>query len=148
MKYHKNGSSPDPDRNPNTIFVFGSNLAGRHGAGAALAARIIFKAEMFVAEGRTGQAYAIPTKSFDIKSTLSLATIGASVTTFIEYAREHPELEFFVTAIGTELAGYYHHNIAPLFRTAPSNCSFAEEWKPHLERKLELVVNNKEVPAS
>ncbi|MGE5510345.1 MAG: hypothetical protein ACM31O_03725 [Bacteroidota bacterium] len=109
------------------IFVFGSNLAGRHGRGAALHARKHYQAIYGVGVGRTGNAYAIPTKDADLK-TLPLERIAAYVADFLVYARAHPELVFQVTPVGTGLAGYRHIDIAPLFRGAPDNCLMPQEW--------------------
>ena len=110
------------------IFVFGSNLAGRHGKGAALHARQHYFAKYGEGVGRTGNAYAIPTKDHDLK-VLPLSIIARHVSTFINYALHHPELEFKVTAIGTGLAGYKHDQIAPLFSGASSNCILPAEWQ-------------------
>ena len=106
------------------IFVFGSNLAGRHGKGAALHAREKFGAVYGCGRGRTGNAYAIPTKGAERTgrlSVLSLDDIQLYVAEFIDYAREHPELAFEVTEIGCGLAGYTPEQIAPMFRGVPSN---------------------------
>lgn len=113
------------------IFVFGSNLAGLHGAGAALYAKKHYDAKLGVGDGRTGNAYAIPTKD-NIIETLPLDIIKKYVVKFIQYAKSHPELEFFVTAIGTGLAGYKHADIAPMFKDAPSNCELPREWTPYV----------------
>lgn len=102
------------------IFVFGSNLAGRHGKGAALSAKLDWGAEDGVGVGRTGSAYAIPTKDARIK-TLPLPIIRIFVADFLDYARQHPELNFRLTAIGTGLAGYKPAQIAPMFKDAPAN---------------------------
>lgn len=110
------------------IFVFGSNLRGRHGAGAAHHAATHHNAEEGVGVGPTGTAYAIPTKDFFIQ-TLPLASIKPHVDAFIYYARQNSHLRFQVTAIGTGLAGYKHTDIAPMFRDAPSNCDLPDEWK-------------------
>jgi hypothetical protein len=109
------------------IFVFGSNLAGRHGKGAALDAKELWGAEYGVGEGPTGRAYAIPTKDEKLKRR-SLFQIGASVKKFIEYAKEHPEMTFFVTRIGCGLAGYKDDDIGPMFHGAPSNCELPPGW--------------------
>jgi hypothetical protein len=109
------------------IFVFGSNLAGRHGKGAALHAAQLYGAERGVGEGRTGDAYAIPTKDENLR-TRTLTGISHSVVAFLLYAAEHPELTFRVTAIGTGLAGYKHEQIAPMFKGAPPNCKLPAEW--------------------
>lgn len=113
------------------IFVFGSNLAGLHGAGAALHARKHHGAIYGFGHGRMGSAYAIPTKDENIR-TLPLESIRRYVAIFIAYATNHPELRFKVTAIGTGLAGYKHTDIAPMFKGAPDNCQLPAEW-------LELV---------
>ena len=110
------------------IFVFGSNLAGRHGRGAALYARQHHGAVYGVGIGRTGNAYAIPTKVCYIKP-LSLVHIERYVNQFIAYAQEHPELEFEVTRIGCGLEGYNDDVIAPMFKKAPSNCQLPGGWR-------------------
>lgn len=109
------------------IFVFGSNLAGRHGKGAALDAKNLWDAVPGVGEGPTGRAYAIPTKDEKLK-VRSLFAISASVDKFKEYARKHPELVFFVTKIGTGLAGYKESEIGPMFEGAPTNCELPPGW--------------------
>lgn len=113
---------------PNEIFVFGSNLSGWHGAGAARQAFENFGAEYHVGVGRTGQCYAIPTKDENIK-TMRLVDINNYVYHFLEYARMHPQLTFLVTAIGCGLAGYKPHQIAPMFKDAPNNVVLPEEFK-------------------
>jgi hypothetical protein len=110
------------------ILVFGSNLAGRNGKGAALHAMKEHGAIYGVGEGIQGQSYGIPTKDYNIK-TRSLSDIKQSVSTFIQFAKDFPELTFNVTPIGTGLAGYTHEQIAPMFVDAPSNCVFlCGEW--------------------
>lgn len=113
------------------IFVFGSNLAGIHGAGAALYAKKHYGAKQRVGIGRTGNSYAIPTKDQQIM-TLPLNVIEIYVKQFLEYAKEHNELEFLVTAIGTGLAGYSHSDIAPFFKNSPSNCELPKEWSEYV----------------
>lgn len=76
---------------PNEIFVFGSNLAGMHGGGAARAARLCFGAKMGVGVGPQGQSYTIPTMQGGPE------TIQPYVDGFIAYARQHPEQTFLVT---------------------------------------------------
>ena len=120
----------------NIIFVFGSNLAGRHGKGAALDARRLYGAEWGVGVGRTGNAYAIPTKDLNLY-TLPLTSIQAHVDFFIVYARAHPELTFEVTRVGCGLAGYKDLDIAPMFRMAPGNCKLPEAWTRILSGELE-----------
>lgn len=110
------------------IFVFGSNLAGRHGKGSALEARETYGAVYGVGEGRTGMAYAIPTKDAQLR-VRRLSGIASSVQTFLGYANEHPELEFHVVKIGCGLAGYSEAEISPMFREAPKNCVLPEGWR-------------------
>lgn len=114
------------------IFVFGSNLAGRHGKGAALFAKQNHGAVYGVGIGRTGNAYAIPTKSAKLK-TLALSEIEIYVKDFIDYAKRHPALEFEVTKIGCGLAGYQEQQIAPMFKAAPNNCHLPQGWRPNVK---------------
>lgn len=111
------------------IFVFGSNLAGRHGAGAALWARRNKGAQYGVGVGRTGDAYAIPTKDGNLK-TLPVDTIAAHIAMFLEYAYSHPELKFYLTPIGCGLAGYEPREIAPFFDLPPPrNVALPDEFR-------------------
>jgi hypothetical protein len=99
------------------IFVFGSNLSGIHGAGAAKYAYNHHGALWSKGIGLQGESYAIPTKDYNIK-TLPLHIIRLYVKDFIDFAKGHPELEFEVTKIGCGLAGYTPEDIAPLFEGA------------------------------
>ena len=94
------------------VFVFGSNLAGMHGGGAAYAAFKLFGAVMGCGVGLRGQSYAIPTMQGGVE------TIKPYVDDFIAFAKEHPELFFFVTRIGCGIAGFRDKEIAPLFAEA------------------------------
>ena len=94
------------------IFVFGSNLAARHGGGAARAANMKFGAEWGVGVGLTGQSYAIPTMQGGVE------TIKPYVDEFIRFAQENPGLKFLVTRIGCGIAGFKDEEIAPLFDKA------------------------------
>ncbi len=115
-----------------TIFVFGSNLAGRHGAGSALHAKTYHRAKSGVGVGRTGNAYAIPTKNENLNA-LTLRRIRYYVDDFIMYAKHHPGLAFEVVAIGCGLAGYTPAQVAPLFKKAPANCKLPIEFTTVLE---------------
>jgi hypothetical protein len=110
-------------------FVFGSNLAGHHGAGAARVALLKHGAIYGVGIGPSGNSYAIPTKDEVIES-LPLDRIAGYVKSFMEYAALHPEKEFQVTQIGCGLAGFKAEEIAPLFKDSPANCFFDEAWLP------------------
>ena len=109
------------------IFVFGSNLAGRHGKGAALEARQKHGAIYGQGIGLQGCSYGIPTKDKSIR-TLPLNEIKGYVDEFIEFARNSPDMKFLVTRIGCGLAGYQDKDIAPMFKDAPSNCVLPESW--------------------
>lgn len=99
---------------PNEIFVFGSNLAGMHGGGAARTARLYFGAVLGNGDGPQGQSYAIPTMQGGVE------TIRPYVDKFIAYANAHPEQTFLVTPIGCGIAGFTPDEIAPLFEEAVS----------------------------
>lgn len=125
----------------NSIFVFGSNLAGRHGKGAALCALKQHGAKHGVGEGRQGNSYAIPTKDGRLKS-LSLNEIGHHVSLFLSYAQDNPDLRFKVTAIGCGLAGYSPTQIAPLFVNIPPNCELPLEFIQAIDKIKCRDLNN------
>ncbi len=87
------------------IFVFGSNLAGRHGKGAALHARTCWGAKHGIGEGLTGESYAIPTKDENLHSR-SLEEVGASILRFHKFTLANPSYLFLLTPIGCGLAGF------------------------------------------
>jgi hypothetical protein len=110
------------------IFVFGSNLDGIHGAGAALFARLHCGAQLGVGEGLTGQSYALPTCKIP-GVPLSLREIEMAVNRFLTLAvTDYTNLTFFVTRVACGFAGYTDAEIAPLFRDAPINCTLPPEW--------------------
>lgn len=98
------------------VFVFGSNLACRHGKGAALTAKK-FGASNNRCHGLDGQVYGIPTKDENL-AVLPLSRIQKYVNNFISDATNFPEMIFLVTPLGTGLAGYLPEQIAPMFREA------------------------------
>ena len=101
------------------VFVFGSNLAGMHGGGAAYAAFRQFGAVWGCGVGLQGQSYAIPTMQGGVE------TIRPYVDEFIDFAKAHPDLFFYVTRIGCGIAGFADAEIAPLFaaaRAVPNIC--------------------------
>lgn len=100
-----------------TVFVFGSNLSGRHGKGAAKQA-LGWGAKWGQASGLQGRTYGIPTKDASIRRTLSVSEIKPFVDEFILFAASNPHLVFYVTEIGCGLAGYKPKDIAPLFVNA------------------------------
>lgn len=109
------------------VLVFGSNLAGRHGAGAARDAAAHYGARYGEGVGAYGRSFAIPTKDRLIR-TLPLGAIAPYVREFLEYARSHPDTIFLITPLGTGLAGYSASDIAPMFRDAPENCKLPGSW--------------------
>jgi hypothetical protein len=126
-----------------TIFVFGSNLAGRHGAGAAYEARKHHGAIYGQGEGLQGNSYAIPVKDGrgepgvyvdlrDPRQTLPLDVIAQHVARFILFAQENPEMEFRVVEIGCGLGGYRPRDIAPLFRRHPCNVHLTVSFEREL----------------
>lgn len=129
MNLHFDMSKPLPDE----IFVFGSNLAGVHGAGAALAALHLYGAEMGKGQGYAGRSYALPTKDHNIRS-LNLMQVNEAVCDFVLYVKNHPNEKFFITRVGCGLAGNADEDIAPMFHEIAENdnCSFPMEWEQYL----------------
>ena len=117
-RLYNNNPRPDytpdyiTDLKPDEVFVFGSNLAGMHGGGAARVAFRQFGAVMGCGVGLRGQSYAIPTMQGGVE------TIKPYVDGFIVFAKSHPELFFYVTRIGCGIAGFKDKEIAPLFSAA------------------------------
>ena len=118
MRIYNNIPRPDytPERitelKDDEVFVFGSNLAGMHGGGAAYVAFQKFGAVMGCGVGLRGQSYAIPTMQGGVE------TIKPYVDEFISFAKSHPDLFFYVTRIGCGIAGFRDKDIAPLFKDA------------------------------
>ena len=97
---------------PNEIFVFGSNLKGMHGGGAAYIAYRKFGAIMGQGVGLQGQSYGIPTMQGGVE------TIRPYVDEFVAFAKENKNLTFLVTRIGCGIAGFTDDEISPLFEKA------------------------------
>ena len=118
MRTYNNIPRPDytPERitelKADEVFVFGSNLAGMHGGGAAYIAFQKFGAVMGCGVGLRGQSYAIPTMQGGVE------TIKPYVDEFITFAKSRPDLFFYVTRIGCGIAGFRDRDIAPLFKDA------------------------------
>jgi hypothetical protein len=113
------------------IFVFGSNLAGRHGRGAARDALYYWGAVLGKGRGLEGQSYAIPTKGHMIE-TLPLSSIRFYVDEFKKFALENQQYTFWVTAVGCGLAGYQPTQIGPMFKDCPSNVVLPTEFKTYV----------------
>ena len=114
----------------NEIFVFGSNLQGMHGGGAARVAHEKFGAVWGEGIGLQGQSYAIPTMHGGVDA------IAPYVNDFIAFAKEHPELKFLVTEIGCGIAGFRISEMAPLFKEALEieNIYLPERFVEELEK--------------
>lgn len=123
----------------NKVFVFGSNLAGRHGKGAALFAKQNHGAVYGQGEGLQGNSYGIATKDARLR-TRKLSDVAESVACFLVFATDNPGMQFEVTKIGCGLAGFKETDIAPLFCGAPDNCVLPEGWERGLPRGGYLMV--------
>lgn len=95
----------------NDVFVFGSNIHGMHGGGAARYAYEHFGAEWGVGEGLTGRCYALPTME-------GAENFRQAVVRFTTCAQENPALRFLVTPVGCGIAGYAPEMVAPWFKEA------------------------------
>lgn len=114
-----------------SIFVFGSNEAGIHGAGASRFAVEHHGAVMGLGVGPQGTSYAIPTTDYQLQ-TLPLPCIASYVKGFMKFAEMRPDTTFHVTQIGCGLAGLEPKDIAPMFHDAPASCQFSSAWEPWL----------------
>ena len=115
--------------NENEVFVFGSNLRGLHGGGAARIAFEKFGAEWGVGVGPTGQCYAIPTMHGGVDE------IAPYVNDFVAYAKQHSDQHFYVTRIGCGIAGFTDEQMAPLFKDllGLDNVSIPKQWEEILQ---------------
>lgn len=126
----------------NSIFVFGSNKAGRHGKGAAQFARRFHGAITGQGEGAQGCSYAIPTKYASLR-TLPLEAIAVSIGWFLEYAASNPNDTFRVMRIGCGFAGYQEEQILMLFQARlplPANCQLPGVRLRRLNKSLMHVI--------
>lgn len=136
MQFYQGNITPTPD----TVFVFGSNPEGRHGAGAAKTARLQFGAVYGQGEGLQGRSYAIPTKDLRITAnrgfrSIKPAAITASIRKMYDCARQHPDRQFKIAYRNTRersLNGYTGIEMIRMFLDAgpvPENVWFSEEWR-------------------
>lgn len=113
---------------PGQVFVFGSNLLGMHGGGAAAYALRHCDAVWGQGEGRQGSSYAIPTKA-NYEHSLSEDQLWEHVMEFIDYATAHRDETFFVTRVGCGLAGFTDDQVGPMFAASPPNCVLPTAWR-------------------
>lgn len=108
------------------IFVFGSNLQGRHGKGAALHAKLHYGAKNGVAEGLTGSAYALPTKNTPYKN-MSFEELSVHAEKFVIFSKQRQDLTFLLTKIGCGLAGFNEKEVSKLFNSCLDNVLLVDE---------------------
>lgn len=131
MKYYKGDIVPEE----NTIFVFGSNPEGRHGAGSAKVASLLFGAVYGIGEGLQGHSYALPTKDLRCWNNMPINQIVENIKKLYICAKSHPNLNFKVAyrnqPYEITLCGYTGAELQSAFKAAgpiPDNVWFSEEW--------------------
>jgi hypothetical protein len=125
----------DPKRSETSadIFVFGSDLAGRHSGDEALTALRNYGATYGRAVGLQGRSYAIPVRDEQGKL-LPIPVISRYVQAFIKFAATHRDVKFHVTRVGCGREAYRDEQVAPLFTQAPQNCELPRGWQRYLKR--------------
>lgn len=121
------------DLPPGVTFVFGSNLKGIHGAGAAKTALRNFGARLGIAQGKQGRSYGIATCAVP-GDPLSFEEIRVNVEKFRTYHDKNENAYFYVTRVGCGYAGYSDAEIAPLFKGL-ERCYFPDIWEPYLKQQ-------------
>jgi predicted NAD-dependent protein-ADP-ribosyltransferase YbiA (DUF1768 family) len=124
------------------VFVFGSNTEGRHGKGAALIAKNKFGAKQGQAEGLQGNSYAIITKDLSKgERSISLDKIAEGINKLADFAENNPDTKFYVTKLGSSLAGYTIDEIKEQFRKVneegaiPNNVILPKEYEVRNESR-------------
>lgn len=145
---------------PNTIFVFGSNPEGRHGAGAAKTARVKFGAIYGQGEGLQGNAYALLTKDLRVTANRGLKSISPEQITenirkMYEVARQNPDKQFKVAYTHglneTSLNGYTGAEMIKMFKDAgpiPENVIFSKNWTDHWNEVQSSTENQQSAQSS
>lgn len=129
-QFHLEHTTPRGD----WIWVFGSDLAGRHAKGYAKIAKVNFGAMHGQSSGGIGRSYALPV--FDRTGRLPMDGILASVAEFCGHAHANPKMQFFVSRIsGDALSQDDEAQIARAFAAAPLNCSLPAVWTAHLDAR-------------
>ena len=135
MTYHYHDESIVKNLAEDTIFVFGSNMAGQHAGGAARTALEHFGAMNGIGRGWAGQSFAIPTMNEHLQQ-MPLSQIQHYVDDFKIYTKNHPKTKYFITSIGCGVAGYKVEEIAPMFKGISSNVIFPISFRPFVEKAL------------
>lgn len=114
------------------VFVFGSDEAGRHRRAAARIAKTNFRAAYGIAEGPTGEAYAIPVRDRH-QNPLLVDRVIAGVARFIQYAASNPGQSFFVSDLSADSAAASELQVMRCFVYCPPNCSLPEHWRARIQ---------------
>ena len=122
------------------VFVFGSNLAGKHCGGAAFIAKGCYGAKDGVGQGPHGNSYAIPTLGFKFEPLQSLHLFGF-IDEFLKEAKRNPQTTYHLTPIGCGIAGYKISDIAPAFMYATKNVILPIEFKEWFIDNYEIVIH-------
>ena len=112
---------------PNQVFIFGSNVLGKHGGGAARQAFDDFGAEWGVGEGMTGQCYALPTLDENHQQ-VSEQFLKEAIMRFYNTAITNQNKQFLLTKVGCGIAGFDEEYIKSLFTVPPANIVLPEGW--------------------
>lgn len=138
MTYHYHDESIIKTLAEDTIFVFGSNMAGTHAGGAAKIALQHFGATKGVGRGWAGQSFAIPTMNEHLQQ-MPLSQIQYYIDDFKIYVKNHPKMKFFITAVGCGVAGYKVEEIAPMFKGIGRQVIFPSSFRPFVEKTLPKI---------
>ena len=135
MTYHYHDETIIKSLPENTVFVFGSNMAGTHAGGAARIALENFGAMKGVGRGWAGQSFAIPTMNEHLQQ-MPLSQIQHYIDDFKIYTKNHPKTKYFITSVGCGVAGYKVEEIAPMFKGISHNVIFPASFRPFVEKPL------------
>ncbi|MEK7738529.1 MAG: hypothetical protein AAB326_00640, partial [Pseudomonadota bacterium] len=135
MTYHYHDESIIKTLPEDTVFVFGSNMAGTHQGGAAKTAHLHFGATKGVGRGWAGQSFAIPTMNEHLQQ-MPLSQIQHYIDDFKIYTKNHPKMKYFITSVGCGVAGYKVEEIAPMFKGISRNVIFPASFRPFVEKTL------------
>ena len=135
MTYQYHDESIIKNLPEDTTFVFGSNMAGDHSAGASKTAFEHFGAVKGVGRGWAGKSFAIPTMNEHLQQ-MPLSQIQHYVDDFKIYTKNHPSHKYFITSIGCGVSGYKIEEIAPMFKGISHNVIFPASFRPFVEKSL------------